>query len=124
MGIIPNAESLCTIISRPEEFGEAMQNDRNIALFMASWCGPCVRMIDNLTETPLVKEFLDGHNINALYVDVDLIAFKPFREGHYIHSVPHSLGYDHGERVGWIIGLVSKDRFVDDVKKWYGRGID
>lgn len=79
--------------------------------FWAPWCGPC-RMLG-----PIVEEFAEQNKdrINVMKLNVDE---NPNTAAAYgVRSIPTLILFKGGEAKDTIIGLVSKDRLEEFVKK-------
>ncbi len=120
MGVIPNSEKLCDrIITTEAEFKSSIHQDRALAFFMAAWCTPCNRIIEEYTKTPIVREFLTQHGISAIYLDADEDKLHRVLVAEGIRAVPTIKAYSNGRKINEQIGHVLNDSFMDLVKEWY-----
>ncbi|MFA4917448.1 MAG: thioredoxin [Syntrophales bacterium] len=79
--------------------------------FWAPWCGPC-KMIGPIVEG-IAEEYRDLVKVTKLNVDDN-----PNKAATYgIKSIPTLLLFKDGKVLDTIVGLVSKDRLVEFIKK-------
>jgi thioredoxin 1 len=91
---------------------EALKSEFPVIVdFWAAWCGPC-RMIAPIIED-LATEY-DGR-VKVGKLDVDANQNTAIKYG--VRSIPTVLYFKNGEVVDTIIGAVSKQNFIDKIKK-------
>lgn len=79
--------------------------------YSADWCGPC------RAQEPIIKKVkkeLEG-KAEVRKVDIDENKEEAVKAG--VRSIPTILVYVDGEEVERFIGLTSKKKIVDEVKK-------
>ncbi len=59
------------ILNNSEEYN-TYKNEKNILIFTADWCGPCVRIKPFINETILkYSSKINNKNINFIYINID-----------------------------------------------------
>ena len=79
--------------------------------FWAPWCGPC-RMLGPIIEE-LAEEMKDSIKVCKMNVDENV----EFPQKYGIMSIPTVLLFKEGEIVESMIGLQSKDAFIQAIEK-------
>jgi thioredoxin 1 len=79
--------------------------------FWAAWCGPCRFVGPTIDE--LATQFDGRVKVGKLNVDENQQAAERFG----IHSIPAVLLFEDGEVVETLIGVQSKQRYVDVLRK-------
>lgn len=91
---------------------EVLQSDIPVFVdFWAEWCGPC-KMQDPLLEE-LDKEMKDKVKIGKVNVDEN----QELAGQHGIMSIPTLKLFYKGNPVAEMIGVQSKDKLIEEVKK-------
>jgi len=123
MAVIEKARDLWQVIIESEKdidrFNQELKGERAVVSFMASWCSPCVNMVDSLADRYLsdVKEFLEANRIIPVYVDVD--GSRKLVVENEVRNVPQSIAFEQGERIDCQPGYVGGPHFVEWLQKAY-----
>jgi len=80
--------------------------------FWASWCGPCMMLGPVLEE--IAKEFENDSNVKIGKVNVDESGELAQKYG--IMSIPNVKFLKNGQVVDEVIGLQSKEVFIEKIK--------
>lgn len=79
--------------------------------FWAEWCGPCHMLEPTIDE---IAEEYDG-KVKVLKLDVD--TNQSSAQKYNILSIPTVILFKGGEPVAQLIGVQSKERFEEEIKK-------
>ncbi|MBP7460001.1 MAG: thioredoxin [Candidatus Delongbacteria bacterium] len=79
--------------------------------FSATWCGPCKKL------APLFEEIATTYQSNARFMTCDVGESPDFARQYGIMSVPTIMIFKNGSPVETIVGLQSKERLTDSIKK-------
>lgn len=94
------------------DFQKEVLEYKGIALvdFYADWCGPC-RIVSPIIEE-LAKELT---NIKFIKIDVD--ENQELATQYSIFSIPTFLIFKEGKLINQLVGVLTKESFLDELKK-------
>ncbi len=91
---------------------EVLENERLVMVdFWAPWCGPC-QMLKPIVEE-LGEEMKDKVDVKTMNVDENQKAAGEYN----IRSIPAILFFKNGEVIKELIGMQSKDSFVQTINE-------
>ena len=93
-------------------YHEIVDNSEGVALvdFWAAWCGPCVQL------APILEEVATEYNVTLYKLNVDE---NPFTSAEFqVTGIPRVQVYKDGVYVDTIVGLASKQNYVDLINKY------
>jgi thioredoxin 1 len=93
-------------------FGEAVKRNLLVLVdFWAPWCGPCRALAPTIEE--LAKEYAGKVLVAKLNVDENPDTAEQFQ----IFSIPTVVVIKNGSEVERIVGLCTKQRYIDALEK-------
>ena len=93
-------------------FEETLKNNKVVFIdFWASWCGPCRALAPTIEE--LAKEYNGKILIGKLDVDENSATAERFQ----VFSIPTMILFDGGKEVDRLVGLCTKNKIIDALKK-------
>lgn len=94
-------------------FEETIRNNRVVLVdFWASWCGPCRALAPTIEE--LAKQYVGKAVVAKLDVDENPATAEKFN----VFSIPTVVLVKEGAEVERIVGLCSKNRYDEVLKKY------
>ena len=95
-------------------FGEAVKRNLLVLVdFWAPWCGPCRALAPTIEE--LAKEYAGKVLVAKLNVDENPDTAEQFQ----IFSIPTVVVIKNGSEVERIVGLCTKQRYIDALEKHF-----
>lgn len=93
-------------------FQEILADSESVVVdFSATWCGPCKKL------APLFEEIATTHCSQARFLTCDVGESPSFASKYGIMSVPTIIIFKKGSPVETIVGLQSKERLSESIKK-------
>lgn len=94
-----------------DTLGQLIQsNDKVVAMFSASWCGPCKRIY------PVVKECANTHD-DVLFCVVDVDEFQETAQQYGVQAMPTFVFFRGGVEQPQRLKGASKESLLESVKK-------
>jgi thioredoxin 1 len=93
-------------------FEETIQNNKVVLIdFWAGWCGPCRALAPTIQE--LAKEYAGKVLVGKLDVDQNPTTSERFQ----VFSIPTMVIFKDGKEAERIVGMCSKSKIEDSIKK-------
>ncbi len=94
------------------EFLEETTEKLGIIDFSATWCGPCKKV------HPIIDEISEEYQEEVTAGLVDVGDSPDIAQQYGVISVPQVLFFKNKERVETVFGAVSKEKYLETVKKF------
>jgi thioredoxin 1 len=98
----------------PKTWDEVVIKAKGLVLveFWAMWCSPCRELVS------MIKEITEEYADKLTVVKVDKEECEDIADQYNVMGVPTFIFFKNSERIGKIVGIITKEQLVKSIKEY------